>query len=50
MEDKQDREYGSALLEYLKTFNRKTIDAQSGCKEGPLKNSLINITTSDQNY
>lgn len=32
-ENKQ--EYGSALLQHLKTFNCTTIDAQSGCKEAP---------------
>lgn len=47
-EDKQ--ECGSALLEHLNAFNHTTTNAQSGCKEGPQKNSLISITGSDQNF
>lgn len=35
--DKQDHEYGSGLLEYLKIFKCKTVDVQSVCKEGPGK-------------
>lgn len=46
--DKHDCEYQSVLLQYLKIFNHKTIDAQC-CEEGPWKNlpskSLSHIKT-----